>query len=406
MINLQGLFSLFRTGTNQYTKTNTSTYYNNFYNQSKDVYVTINNNEFELYKTTPQLATVINRDARMLSNGLFKVKDSNGEVVEGNLFADDVLALLQNPNPFQSQVAFIQDYQIQKNIYGNAFMYFNRAFSSALPSSIVNLPAAHTKIIQTGKIWTMTKIEEIIERYDVEQKDGSYAPFEVKDVLHTQIVNPDNPLLGLSPLYALTMPISNLRGAYGFRNRIILKNGALGILSSASKDASGGIPLSTTERSRIEKQYTQDYGIGDEQSSVIMTGSPLSWQSMTHETNKLELFREVDNDFKTIIDAYGHNQNIYSTEDSSKFNNMNESLKMVYQDRTIPEGESLCADLSERLGLVEKGMYLELDYSHLAVMKEDEKAKAETTKLRSDALATLMVNGFTLDQAREMVGLM
>lgn len=405
MVNLQGFFNLFRTGTDQYTKTSTLSYYNNFYNQTKEVYVTVDNNEFELYKTTPQLSTVINKDARMLSNGLFVVKNIDGEIDE-SLFSEEVLALLRNPNPFQTQQEWLQDYQIQKNIYGNTFMYFNKAFNSAaLPETIVNLPAAHTRIIQSGKIYQMTKIDEIVERYEVENADGTYTDFETADVLHTQIVNPDNPLVGLSPLYSLTMPISNLRGAYGFRNRIITKNGALGILSSAAKDASGGVPLSATERERIEKQYTADYGIGDNQQSILMTSSPLSWQSMTHKTNDLELFREVDNDFKAIIDAYGHNQNIYSLEDSSKFNNMNESLKMVYQDRILSEADCLAYDLSKRLGLIERGLHLELNYSHLPVMQKDEREAAEVMKLRSDALTSLLANGFTMEQASEIVGL-
>jgi hypothetical protein len=404
MVNFERFFNLFRTGTNEYTKTNPTSYYNDFYNSTKEVYVTVSNNEFELYKTTDKLATVINKDARMLSNGIFKVKTIDTDELVDTPFSRQVLGLLRNPNPFQTQTEWIQDYQIQKNLYGNTFTYFNRAFKNSLPKTIVNLPSAHTRIVQTGKVYDQVNIEDIIERYEVETSQGVWKSFETRDVVHSQIVNPDNPLIGISPLFSLTMPISNLRGAYGFRNRIIVKNGALGILSSDSKDSSGGIPLGTTERHRIEKQYTEDYGIGDNQKSIILTPSPLKWQSMTHETDKLELFREVDNDFKAIIDGFGHNQNIYSTEDSSKFNNMNEALKMVYQDRTIPEAESLTFDLSDNLGLTEMGLKLVLDYSHLPVMQEDEKEAAETIKLRSEALATLMVNGFTLEQAQELVG--
>ena len=34
-------------------------------------------------------------------------------------------------------------------------------------------------------------------------------------------VNPDDPILGQSKIVSLMLPISNIRGAYGFRNRLI-----------------------------------------------------------------------------------------------------------------------------------------------------------------------------------------
>ena len=398
------LFSFrFGGGTNNYTKTQPLQYFKNLFSDIKESYVTVNDNEFELYRTTAQLQTVINRDASMLSNGIFQIKNLKGEIQDTPL-TKEILKLLNNPNPFQSGNSWLVDYQTQKNIYGNQFMYFNKAYSTAFPSTIVNLPSARTRIIRTGKMYQATKKEEIISRYEVLENGGNYTPYETKDVIHTQIINPEDALMGLSPLHGLTMALSNLRGAYGFRNRIITKNGALGILSSSSKDASGGgIPMDTKERQRIEKQYIQDYGQGDEQSPIMMTNAPLTWQSMSHPTNNLELFREVDADFKTIIDQYGHNEAIYSTENSAKFQNMNEAKRQVYQDRTIPEAGVLTFNLSQQFGLIEKGMYLELDYSHLALMKEDEKAKAETQKLKADTIATMLANGYTKDELSKII---
>jgi len=398
------LFSFrFGNGTNQYTKTTPLSYFRNLFSDIKESYVTVNDNEFELYRTTSQLQTVINKDASLLSNGLFQIKNLKGEV-QDTPFTKEVLGLLDNPNPFQGGNAWLVDYMIQKNLYGNQFMYFNRAFSKAFPSTIINLPSARTRIVRSGKLYDQTKIEDIITRYEVLERNGVYIPYDTKDILHSQIINPDDPLMGLSPLHGLTMALSNLRGAYGFRNRIITKNGALGILSSSSKDASGGgIPLDAKERKRIEDQYIQDYGQGDEQSPIMMTNAPLNWQSMSHPTKDLMLFEEVNEDFKTIIDQYGHNENIYSTANSSKYANMNEALRQVYQDRTIPEADNLCFNLSKKLGLVEKGLYLELSYEHLALMKTDEKVKAETQKLKADTIATMMANGYTRQELEDII---
>lgn len=394
----QGLIKL---GTNQFTRTNPLNYYNQNYSTVKEQYVTINDNEFELYRTTPQLSIVINKDAQMLSNGRFVVKNLKGEIQENH----EALKLLSNPNPIQNQNSWLMDYQIQKNIYGNQFIYVNRAYQSAFPSSLVNLNSAMVKVVKTGKFVKQTKIEDIIERYDVRESNGEYTPYDVNDVIFSQIVNPNNPLMGLSPLHSLTMPISNIRGAYGFRNKIIVKSGALGILSSASKDQSGGIPLNTAERQRIEQQHSNDYGIHDGQSSLIMTGSPLSWQSMSYPTKDLLLFEEVEADFKSIIDAYGHNADIYSNLNNAKYSNMNEALRQTYQNRVIPEAEQLCFNLGNKLGLTEKGLILELDYSHIEVMQDNQKQQAENFKMKADAISTLLNSGYTRQEIDKLVTL-
>lgn len=394
----QGIYNI---GTNRFTKTTPLQYFNQNYSTTKEEYVSINDNEFELYRTTPQLSIVINKDAQMLSNGRFVVKNLKGEVQENH----EALKLLSNPNPIQNQNSWLMDYQIQKNIYGNQFIYINRAYNNAFPSSLVNLNSAMVKVIKTGKFVKQTKIEDIIQRYEVKESNGTITQYEVKDIIFSQIVNPNNPLMGLSPLHSLTMPISNIRGAYGFRNKIIVKSGALGILSSASKDQSGGIPLNTAERQRIEQQHSNDYGIHDGQSSLIMTGSPLSWQSMSYPTKDLLLFEEVEADFKSIIDAYGHNADIYSNLNNAKYSNMNEALRQTYQNRVIPEAEQLCFNLGNKLGLTEKGLILELDYSHIEVMQDNQKQQAENFKMKADAISTLLNSGYTRQEIDKLVTL-
>lgn len=134
-----------------------------------------------------------------------------------------------------------------------------------------------------------------------------------------------------------------------------------------------------------------------------MTGSPLSWQSMSYPTKDLLLFEEVEADFKSIIDAYGHNADIYSNLNNAKYSNMNEALRQTYQNRVIPEAEQLCFNLSNRLGLTSQGLILELDYSHIEVMKDDEKQVVENFKMKADAISTLLNSGYTRAEIDKLV---
>lgn len=392
---------LYRLGTNQFTRTVPSTYFNTNWTYIKEQYVSIDDNEFELYRTTPQLAIVINKDAQMLSSGRWKLQDLKGNIIEKH----SILDLLQNPNPIQTKTMWLQDYQIMKNVYGSQFMYINRPYSKAIPKALTNINSQRVRIINSGKYIKQTKLSDIITGFAIRENDGSYTNYDINDIIYTQIVNPNNPVMGLSPLHALTMPISNIRGAYGFRNKIISKSGALGILSSASKDGAGGIPLSDKERQRVEKQYAQDYGIHEDQGSVIMTSSPLTWQNMSFPTKDLMLFEEVEADFKAIVDAYGHNADIYSNLTNAKFSNMNEALRQTYQNRIIPESETLCGNLADRLGLTAQGLILSLDYSHIEVMKDNDLQASETFKNKADAIATLLNSGYTKEELSKIISL-
>ena len=59
----------------------------------------------------------------------------------------------------------------------------------------------------------------------------------------------------------MQMPISNIRGAYGYRNVLITERGYVGMISSNNTDsAGGGIPLHGEERKKVERQFTKENG--------------------------------------------------------------------------------------------------------------------------------------------------
>ena len=339
---------------------------------------------YNVYLTTPQVYAVIQRRGYLLASGIWKHYDKNGEVIENS----EIVKLLENPNPLMKGNDHIRLWNENKCVYGNNYEYLNKAFPSALPSTLFNLPPAEVEIITTGKTYKQTKIEDIISGY----KYGT-DPIPTNEINHTRVVNGKNSVKGESPLVSLYMPISNIRGAYGFRNVLINKKGALGILSNNSKDSAGAIPMTEPERKRLEVEYQRQYGISDEQSQVIMTNSSLAWQSMTFPTKDLMLFEEIDSDFLAIIDAFGLNANIFSRTNGSTFENLNQGIKQAYQSTIIPESEELAMNRSLMFGLISRGEWLELDYSHIPVLQENEKEKAEVNKIKAESLSIALRDG-------------
>lgn len=349
-------------------------------------------NPHNIFMTTPQLYAVINRKGYMLASGIWKhyKTDSTGKVVE--VANSPFVKLLENPNPLVNGNDLIRQWNENKCVFGNNYEYVLKAFANQdLPDQLTNLDPTTVGIKTSGKYYKQTSIEGIIEYYEVFEKGNttSLDKLPPSEVNHSRIINALNAIKGESPMIPIHMPISNIRASYQFRNIIMNKKGALGMLTNASKDSSGAIPLKADERERIEKEYQRSFGIGTHQQQLLMTNASLTYQPMTFPTKDMMLFEEISEDFLTVIDNYGMNANIFSRTQGSTFENLNEGMKQAYQTTIIPEAEELAMQRSQKFNLLEKGEFLELTYGHIPVLQENQKEKAEVLEKKANTIKTL-----------------
>jgi len=369
-------------------------------------FISIDGKESEILKTTPQLFAVIYRRAQMLANGRFIHYDKNGEIIKNS----QIVEFLKRPNPFQKQNEWLIQQDVQKSTYGNTFIYILKGSALAeVPAALWNLAPKGMVIERTGKIWKQTTEKGVVKSYNMNLNKGTNKyeeTFKPNEILHRNIQDVDDPVTGTSPFHALKMPISNLRGAYGFRNVIITEKGAIGMISNNSKSTAGALPLTSQERKNLEDQFSQNYGISDKQRRIIMSSASLTWNPMSYPTKEMQLFEEVDENTRTIIDAYGLNEALFSLGKGTTFDNYKEGEKAAYQDTIIPEGEDLANGLSDKLGLTEKGERLVLDYGHVPALQEDQGKEADIIKTKADAMKILVDSGiYTAEQIKDIIEL-
>ena len=384
--------NIFRRGNDRYTTTpNLIPNLLNLFNKSAD-YLSIDGHESEILKTTPQLKAVVYRKAEMISNGKWVHYGRDGKPIDNS----PIVKRLNKPNPFQTGREFIIQNSVQKSTYGNALTYILKGSKLApVPSAFWNLAPQFMTVERTGKIFNMTEESEIISSYrlNFDSATGiSQETFEPHEILHRNIQDVDDPIVGTSPLHAIKMPLSNIRGAYGFRNVLITEKGALGILSNNSKGSAGALPLTNDERKKIDTAYTRNYGISEKQRKVLLTNASLLWQPTSFPTKDMMLFEEVSDDFRAIIDVYGMDEYLFSVGGvggGSTYENKNSAKKGVYEDTIIPEGEDLARGMTDKLNLEDKGEWLELDYSHLAILQEDQVLKSEVQKNKAETARTM-----------------
>tara|TARA_R110000772_G_scaffold125404_2_gene232117 strand:+ start:259 stop:1476 length:1218 start_codon:yes stop_codon:yes gene_type:complete len=397
--NITDNFGFFLGGKKRYTKTQIPGQSQSLMEGQPQFINPDNFDAYDIYMTTPEVHAVVNLRGTLLASGVWKhyKRDNNGDkvLVENS----DFVKFLENPNALMNgnDYNFLLDQS--KSLYGKSFEYVLKGFSSQqIPTDIKILPPNQMKIETTGFWYKQTKIEEIIKEF---KYDNNSIP--VDEIIYRRIPNANNPIDGESPLKSLYMPISNIREAYKFRNVIMTKRGALGMLTNQSSNSVGAIPLRDTERQRIEKQYQESYGTDDDQSQILISNASLSYQSMSFPTKDLLLFEEVNEDFMRIIDAYGLNINLFSRTAGSTFENLSQGLKQAYQSTIIPEAEELAMNRTKLFGMDSSKEWLELDFSHVPVLQENEVEKSQVLNNKANATQTLVNAGYSLEEVKEII---
>jgi hypothetical protein len=352
---------------------------------------------FQHYIEIPELRTVIDRRASMMSAAKPVLMDLDGNIIESHW----VLDLIAKPNPTQSWDDVIFSISVNDGLWSNSFAYCPvRSFG--VRNLIVPLPSDRIKINLSGRKLKQMEVGGLIDSFTFSYDADANEKLDLKDVLYfttpdgISIVNPS------SRIESLKFPLSNIKAQYHKRNVLLENIGAIGILSARSNDLGGAIPMTPEEKAEIRNDWYRR-----SKDELIITEADVNWQPMSYPTKDLLLFEELTADKMAIIDAYGLNAYIFSQEKGATFSNVKDGIRMAYTDTIIPETEQLYASMSHQLGLDQEGLKLVPDFSHIPVLQDDENLKADSMDKRASVVKKMFESGVPLtdEEARLIVGI-
>jgi hypothetical protein len=201
-----------------------------------------------------------------------------------------------------------------------------------------------------------------------------------------------------SKIVSLAKPLSNIEGALQTTNVLTQEHGAYGILSNASKDGDGAIPLSPDERKRIEDQVgKKNYGNKHGQSRTIITNASMNFTPMSFPMKDMMLIEQNEENFSIILGAYGLDRDIFPSVKGATNENKEKGLLATIQNTIQSEADDLMQTYNEAFNLEAQGLALSMSYDHLPVIQ------AYKTSRRSNATdgiikVNLEVNAGRLDR--------
>ena len=343
---------------------------------------------WRLYIDIPELRAVINKRATMMASNVPKLYDKNGKQVEKHWLID----LINTPNAVQSWSDVIYSISVQDALYSNVVI-FSPVRSFNIRNLFVPLPANKVEISLTGKKLMQMDKENLIDKFIFQYDDQSKENIDWKDAVYLTSADGMNIVKPISRIDSLKFPLSNIQAQYKKRNVLLENIGAIGILSATQSDMGGAIPMTPEEREQIRKDWYRR-----SKDELIITEANVNWQPMSYPTKDLMLFEELTADKIALIDAYGLNYNLFSSEKGSTFTNIRDSIRMVYTDTIIPETQQVYDSIISQFGLDKEGYYLEASFEHLPVLQSDHKEQADVRKINAETYKILDEIGISLTE--------
>jgi hypothetical protein len=375
----------------------TNLFYNNIQVGDKGNIWIETNKPYTLYMEIPQLPIVINRIARMTANGVWKIKDKDGnEITSPEAIA--VLELLRKPSFIQTENTYIEAVVKHLTLYGNSFSRKNVA--SRLQTIPTNLITISPRLLQpnlSGLLYDQTTLEGVVKNYRY-QDNSTQKTYEVNEIIWAKLDNADNPIIGTSPIEHLKYPLSNIQESYKYRNAILSKKGALGIISSDAVEMGSSRTMSPQDRQEFENEYFQKYGSGDGQKAFMMSRFPIRFTPTSYPTKEMQLFEEVEVNLATISQLYGLSTNIFDTK--TTFENLKNGIIQSYQDCIFPISDIIAQSHKDGLKLP-KEWELSLDYSHIELLKESKLRGAQAVNQGLSAISNALANGLIDEQTAQ-----
>jgi len=345
------------------------------------------NNAWRLFIEIPELRSVIDKRASMMSSNHPCLYDMNGDKVESHWLLD----LFKDPNAMQSWSDVVYSLSVQDALYSNAFAYCpKRSFD--IRNLMVPLPANKIEIQLSGKKLQAMDSEDMVTRFCFEYDDDSKEIIDWTDMIYLTTDDGMNLVKPISRIDSLKYPLSNIKAQYHKRNVLLENIGSIGILTTSQNDMGGAIPMTPEEKRQIQQDWFKR-----SKDELIITESNVDWKPMSYPTRDLMLFEELTADKMAIIDAFGLNANLFSSERGATFTNVRDSIRLVYTDTIIPETQSMYNSMMKQWGLSDE-YYLKADFSHLPALQEDEGEKANVQKTKAETLEKIAGLGVELTE--------
>jgi len=196
----------------------------------------------------------------------------------------------------------------------------------------------------------------------------------------------------------IELAVSNLINDYEAKHNIIAGRGAMGIISPANNktDAmSFGSKIEADEKKELEKGFAKRYGLLKGKSQVMIATMPINYNSTSMNVQELGISEDKKENIIAICSHLKYPTDLYFN--AATYENQATARAAVYNNILIPFASEDAQIISKWLKVE-----VEIDYSHVAELQEDEKTKVDRNNSVVNYCSSAVQSGLmTVEEARK-----
>lgn len=316
--------------------------------------------------------------------------------------------ILNNPNSIQSSVEFWMLVLIDLMATGDSFIFVDHGAMEDSELAEDNNPQnrlrrAISKIRKTkvrgmyrlsaGMVKPMPAAEDnkVLGGYQINTEYGIFN-FDVDDVIHIKLPNPNDPFFGLSPIIPVMKNL--LLDKYSAEHMIrFYKQGARlgGVIKTEKK-------LTKDQLIRLERVFESNFTGKRNHHKTLILPEGMSYDTIEQNPGETSLIEFLKANKEPILAAYNLPPVKVGILDGATFANALIQDKTYYNDTIKPICKIIEASINQHGSILPRLRELRFSFSfdHIESLKEDELNKANTA-------AKMLESGMSVNEVREAV---
>lgn len=356
-------------------------------------------NFITLFYSVPEVFAPVHEIAKRVSDGNFQLRKEWNDQID---YSDaDYNRLFTQPNPLVSFKDFVYQAVCYEILTGRQLFFFNKP--KTLPDeykSIItwsNLPAhkVHAELKKNMDPYTATSINDFVTQYEMPLNNGKriFPTEQVLPICHLSLDDGYNINCCKPLIMGAEKAIRNLIPVYEARGIIYIKRGAMGFLVSKKGDASGNIALTPKEKESLMLSVNDMYGLHRAKSTIGVTDQPVDFVKTSMSISEMQPFEETLADALAIYTCLRVPRHLVPNKNNTNYDNAATDMKSFYSDVIIPWGKRYAEAWTSYMKLKDSRRYIYADYSHVDILQENRKEKADVDKTVGDTYLQRFQNG-------------
>jgi hypothetical protein len=302
------------------------------------------------------------------------------------------VALLNNPNYFQSKNDFFYQQSWFLSATGNNLIYQIRPFTSEAPKALYNLIPSEVDYKDCLKVNKFISTKQEMSEYEKQEikyiLDKTEYKLKLKDLIPlydtANGLQKNGLLKSPSRIHAVSRNVLNIDENLKAVNINLQMSQKFLARNKNSINGSAGL-IHDDDRAAIEDVLKTK--------SLQITNGDIEIQHLVTDLKKLYLNEEFSFEAATIANAFEMSRDVITYAlTGSTFENQEKGIIRYIQSATQSDADNTMNSLTNSWGLIEKGYRLKASYDHLPIMQVLMNAKITTFKDFQEAIKIALEN--------------